>query len=70
LRAMPQYEVGHHARLERIDDSLRSLPAVILAGSAYRGVGMPDCVRQGKEAAERALQVSLGRPTDGEGPGR
>jgi oxygen-dependent protoporphyrinogen oxidase len=70
LRAMPQYEVGHHARLERIDGSLRSLPAVILAGSAYRGVGMPDCVRQGKEAAERALQVSLGRPTDGEGLGR
>lgn len=56
LRAMPQYEVGHQARLEALAEAVRDLPAVLLIGSAYRGVGVPDCVRQGKEAAEQILR--------------
>jgi oxygen-dependent protoporphyrinogen oxidase len=46
----PQYDVGH---LERMANIEAALPAGLhLAGSAYRGVGVPDCVRQGKEVVE------------------
>jgi oxygen-dependent protoporphyrinogen oxidase len=54
-RSMPQYEVGHLDRLERIEAALAGTPGIFLAGSAYRGVGIADCVRQGQEAANRAL---------------
>jgi oxygen-dependent protoporphyrinogen oxidase len=51
--ANPQYDVGH---LERVDALERLLPPGLhLAGSAYRGVGIPDCVRGGQLAAEAAL---------------
>ncbi|MGE5225341.1 MAG: protoporphyrinogen oxidase [Planctomycetaceae bacterium] len=51
-RAMPQYEVGHLERVAAIEAALP--PGVVVAGQAYRGAGLPDCVRQGAEAAERA----------------
>ncbi len=54
-RAMPQYQVGHLDRLARIERRLDALPGLYLAGSAYRGVGIPDCVRSGEEAAEAAV---------------
>jgi protoporphyrinogen/coproporphyrinogen III oxidase len=54
-RAMPQYEVGHLERVERIDDALAATPGLFVTGSAYRGVGIADCVRQGDEAAQRVL---------------
>lgn len=56
LRSMPQYEVGHLRRVKAIEDDLASFPAVGLAGSAYRGVGVPDCVRQGRDAAVAILE--------------
>lgn len=59
LRSMPQYEVGHLARLQRIEQLLARFPSIVLAGSAYRGIGVPDCVKQGKEAAERVWQRLL-----------
>lgn len=55
-RAMPQYEVGHLERLKRIDEAIGSLPGVALCGAAYRGIGVPDCIRQGFEAADRLLE--------------
>lgn len=54
-RGMPQYHVGHRARLERIDQALRTLPGLLVAGSAYRGAGIPDCVTQAWVAAEQML---------------
>ena len=60
-RAMPQYEVGHLARLERIDHGILRAPGVFLAGSAYRGIGIADCVRQGQEAAVRVRDYLHGR---------
>ena len=57
-RGMPQYHVGHRARLDRIDRLASQLPGLLLAGSAYRGVGVPDCITQGWAAADRALRVS------------
>jgi oxygen-dependent protoporphyrinogen oxidase len=56
-RAMPQYRVGHLTRLERVKEELAArMPGVFLAGSAYYGVGIPDCIRQGKEAAEQVFR--------------
>ena len=56
-RAMPQYLVGHLDRLARIEEVLSEHPGLILAGAAYRGIGLPDCIRQAQEAAERVLSL-------------
>lgn len=53
--AMPQYLVGHGRRVERIESLLKRHPGLALAGNAYGGVGLPDCVRSGERAAERVL---------------
>lgn len=50
--AMAQYSVGHLERLERIERLRQRLPGLMLAGNAYRGIGVPDCVRSGRDAAE------------------
>ena len=49
--AMPQYEVGHLALVDRIEHELP--PGIFIAGAAYRGAGLPDCVRQANELAAR-----------------
>jgi oxygen-dependent protoporphyrinogen oxidase len=52
-RAMAQYTVGHARRIEEIEALLREIPGLHLVGNAYYGIGVPDCVRMGKQAAER-----------------
>jgi protoporphyrinogen/coproporphyrinogen III oxidase len=54
-RAMPQYHVGHAARAAAIEQAVARHPGLQLAGGAYRGVGIADCVRSGEEAVERLL---------------
>ncbi|HKT87146.1 MAG TPA: protoporphyrinogen oxidase [Candidatus Sulfotelmatobacter sp.] len=49
--AMAQYGVGHLDRLERIETLRQKLPGLALAGNAYRGIGVPDCIRSGRDAA-------------------
>ncbi len=51
-QAMPQYRVGHLERMGRIDAALARYPGLAVAGNAYRGVGIPDCVHSGEMAAE------------------
>ena len=53
--AMPQYEVGHLGRVAEIERRAAALPALALAGSALRGVGVPDCIHSGELAAEAVL---------------
>ena len=53
--AMAQYGVGHLERLERIDRLRQQMPGLALAGNAYRGIGVPDCVRSGREAVKQIL---------------
>ena len=53
--SMPQYHVGHAARIQRIETSLAKFPTLALAGSAYHGVGISDCVRTGEQAAEKII---------------
>ncbi len=54
--AMPQYHVGHMDLVERINKEIRKLDGLEVAGNAFGGVGMPDCVNSGERAAERLLQ--------------
>ena len=56
----PQYEQGHAARLAAIDAALAPHPDLALAGASYRGVGIPDCILQGQEAAARVLEALEG----------
>lgn len=53
--AMAQYGVGHLERLERIDHLRSQFPGLYLAGNGYRGIGVPDCIRSGSEAARNSL---------------
>jgi oxygen-dependent protoporphyrinogen oxidase len=55
-RSMPQYHVGHLARVDAIELGLRRHPGLALAGAAYRGVGIADCIHSGEDAAERVLE--------------
>jgi oxygen-dependent protoporphyrinogen oxidase len=58
-RSMPQYRVGHLDLVDRIERLVSALPGLVLAGGAYRGVGIPDCVHSGEEAAEKLLNDYL-----------
>ncbi|MGB7421079.1 MAG: protoporphyrinogen oxidase [Comamonas sp.] len=50
--AMPQYSVGHLDRLEKTRKAMAAeFPGVFLAGASYGGVGLPDCIREGEQAA-------------------
>jgi oxygen-dependent protoporphyrinogen oxidase len=53
--AMPQYHVGHADRVERIEAAVSRQPALALAGGAYRGVGIPQVIGSGRQAAEAVL---------------
>ncbi len=57
---MPQYVLGHPERLARIDAVLTELPGLAVAGAAYRGVGIPDCIRSGEAAAEAVARALVG----------
>ncbi|MBW7475251.1 protoporphyrinogen oxidase [Paenibacillus oenotherae] len=61
VRSMPQYGVGHLERLQEARTQLKSKrPGVLICGAGYDGVGLPDCVQQGKRAAvEMAAYMSL-----------
>src|SRR5215217_5269555 len=56
-RSMPQYEVGHLDRVKEIENALTELPGLTLAGNAYRGAGIPDCIRSGELAAESIFKT-------------
>jgi oxygen-dependent protoporphyrinogen oxidase len=51
-RSMAQYHLGHLARIARIRERLQNFPTLHLAGNAYGGAGIPDCIRSGQSAAE------------------
>jgi protoporphyrinogen/coproporphyrinogen III oxidase len=57
-RSMAQYTVGHGARLARINARVAAIPGLHLAGNAYEGIGVPDCIRLGRRAAEGILRES------------
>ncbi len=54
-RAMAQYAVGHKERMERVKERVAMLPGIRLAGNAYDGIGIPDCIRLGRQAAKELM---------------
>jgi protoporphyrinogen/coproporphyrinogen III oxidase len=58
LGVMPQFHVGHLEAVRRIEERATALPHFALAGNAYRGVGIPFCIRSGELAAERVLEIA------------
>jgi len=55
-RAMAQYAVGHQDRKQHIADRVETLHGLKLAGNAYDGIGIPDCIRLGRQAAKELLE--------------
>ena len=55
INGAPQYEVGHASRVDEIERLTSSYPGLYLAGAAYRGGGVPDCVRSGIEQAQKII---------------
>ena len=55
-RAMAQYTTGHLDRVRRIRQLQASSPGLYLAGNAYQGIGVPDCIASGESAAKSALE--------------
>ena len=53
--SMPQYPVGHKERVAEIGRLLDRWPGLALAGNAYQGIGLPDCIHRGQQAAEGVL---------------
>ena len=60
MKAMPQYRLGHLERLEQAEVALGRYGGVVFTGSAYRGVGIPDCIREGTVAAEKVVRYLSG----------
>jgi len=54
-KAMPQYTLGHLDRLTQLDAALSRYGGLVLTGAGYRGVGIPDCIRDGAVAAGRVV---------------
>jgi len=67
-RSMPQFELGHLARVREVDASLP--PGIVVAGNAYVGVGVADAVRSAGEAVERVRAHLAGEGTGGPGGSR
>jgi oxygen-dependent protoporphyrinogen oxidase len=63
--AMPQYNLGHPERLDRIEAILEDFDHLALVGNGYYGIGMPDCINSGIQAAEKILQREKVSARDG-----
>lgn len=62
--SMPQYHVGHLDRVNQIESRVAELPGLELAGNAYRGVGVPQCIQSGEAAAERLVTYLASNVTE------
>jgi oxygen-dependent protoporphyrinogen oxidase len=62
--SMPLYATGHLEKMRSIQSHVHSFPSLVLAGNAYGGVGLPDCILSGESAAESLIK----KPPHGLGP--
>ena len=58
-RSLPQYEVGHQIRMQRLDERIRVLRSIQLLGNGYRGVGVPDLIRDARLAARQVMEQAI-----------
>jgi protoporphyrinogen/coproporphyrinogen III oxidase len=59
--ALPQYQPGHASRIAEVEARLAEYPGLVLAGAAYRGVGLPACIADGERAAAAAAEPLASR---------
>jgi oxygen-dependent protoporphyrinogen oxidase len=59
--SMPQYNVGHSEKVKIIEGMVRDLPGLHVVGNAYYGIGVPDCIKMGRQVAARIAE-SLQQP--------
>jgi len=57
-QALPRYEIGHHERAAAIRSRASHLPDIALAGNAYSGMGLADCIESGLAAADRLINAT------------
>ena len=62
-KAMPQYTLGHIDRLTQLEAALSRYPGLVVTGAGYRGVGIPDCIRDGALAAGRVMRFLSAQST-------
>jgi oxygen-dependent protoporphyrinogen oxidase len=55
-RSLPQYGVGHLERMKELDERVRALDGLWLLGNGYRGVGLPDLIRDARAASRRVVE--------------
>ena len=60
---MPQYYVGHQDLVARIEQRRAAIPGLALAGNAFQGVGVPNCIHSGQQAATAAAAFAAARPS-------
>ena len=63
-KTTPQYHLGHLERVAAIERHVSELPNFEIAGNAFRGVGVPQCVRSGWDAADRLITSLRGNTVD------
>ena len=66
--SMAQHNVGHPERVAEIDARTAAIQSLHLSGNAYRGIGIPDCIRMGKPAAAADTNRSRESLTSGSSP--
>ncbi|MGD0637427.1 MAG: protoporphyrinogen oxidase [Nitrososphaerales archaeon] len=64
-KSLAQYNLGHSDKLKALDEAMEKLPGVFLTGSAYRGVGLPDCIKQAGLAASEVVGFLAGGQVSG-----
>jgi len=57
-----QYHVNHSERIDAIMENLKNFPGLFLTGSAYHGIGIPDCIQDGNQTAESVFEFLNGKP--------
>ncbi|MFD7444690.1 protoporphyrinogen oxidase [Streptomyces sp. NPDC059909] len=58
IGGLPQYPVGHLARVARVRDAVAKLPGLRICGAAYDGVGIPACIGSGRRAADEIIATA------------
>ncbi len=56
---LPQYRVDHTDWLASVESEVAVHPGLFLSGASYRGIGVPDCIRQGRDAAAHVHAFAL-----------
>jgi protoporphyrinogen/coproporphyrinogen III oxidase len=63
IKGNAQYDVGHLERVKGMHEMCAKTPGLFLTGSAYEGIGVPDCIHQGQQAAEKAITFLATQPS-------